>query len=156
MISPVYEEQSHDALNHPLFYVNTVRSISIWTLTQFSAFQLCTTPQWIWNETIKMCFKCRLWALIWGYLHPNQMNGVGITTHFICASTFLRDQKYLDNWLLSCSMARCVLFPHYFIYKEQIKGLQFISSVVYSFVIWWGQLSIWRPKSFTISEASHH
>ena len=31
-----------------------------------------------------MCFKCRLSALISGYLHPNQVNGVGITTHFIC------------------------------------------------------------------------
>ncbi len=27
-----------------------------------------------------MCFNCRLSALIWGYLHPNQVNGVGITT----------------------------------------------------------------------------
>ena len=29
-----------------------------------------------------MCFKCRLSALIWEYLHPNQVNCVGITTHF--------------------------------------------------------------------------
>ncbi len=27
-----------------------------------------------------MCFNCRRSALIWGYLHPNQVNGVGITT----------------------------------------------------------------------------
>ena len=28
------------------------------------------------------------------YLHPNQVNGVGITTVSICASHFLRDQRY--------------------------------------------------------------
>ena len=28
-------------------YVHTVRSINIWTLTQFSSFWLCTPPQWI-------------------------------------------------------------------------------------------------------------
>lgn len=39
----------------------------------------------------------------------------------------------MDNWLLSCSMARCVLYLHYFIYKEQIHGLEFISSVVFAF-----------------------
>ncbi len=44
-----------------------------------------------WND--KMCFNCRLSALIWGYLHPNQVNGVGITTVCICASHLLRDQK---------------------------------------------------------------
>ena len=126
---------------------HTVRSINIWTLTQFSSFWLCTPPQWILNETIKMCFKCRLSALIWGYLHPNQVNGVGITTHFICGPPFLRDQMYLDNWLLSCSVARCVLFTRFFIDKEQIKGLEFISSVVFVFGICCCQLSIWSPKS---------
>ncbi len=40
-----------------------------------------------------MCFNCRLSALIWGYLHPNQVNGVGITTVCICASHLLRDQS---------------------------------------------------------------
>ena len=43
--------------------------------------------------------KCRLSALIWGYLNPNQVNGVGIATHFIRGFLFLGNQKYLDNWL---------------------------------------------------------
>ena len=30
-----------------------------------------TTMDLKWN---KMCFNCRLSALIWGYLHPNQVN----------------------------------------------------------------------------------
>ena len=71
----------------------TVRSINIGKSTQFSSFWLYTPPQWIWNETNKMCFMCRLSVLIWGYLHPNQVNGVGIKTVSICASHFLRDQK---------------------------------------------------------------
>ncbi len=45
-----------------------------------------TTMDFKWN---KMCFNCRLSALIWGYLHPNQVNGVGITTVCICASHFV-------------------------------------------------------------------
>ena len=69
-------------------------------------------------------------------LHTNRLNGVRITTHFIHLP-FLRDQTYLDNWLLSCSLARCVLFPIFFIYKEQIKGLEFISSVIFAFGICW-------------------
>jgi len=40
-----------------------------------------------------MCFNCRLSALLLGYLHPNQVNGVGIITVSICASHILRDQK---------------------------------------------------------------
>ena len=40
--------------------INTVRSINIWKFTQFSPFWLCTPPQQTWNETIMMCFKCRL------------------------------------------------------------------------------------------------
>ena len=42
----------------------------------------------------------------------------------------------MDIWLLSCSTARCVLIPHYFIYKKQIKGLELISSVIFAFGIW--------------------
>ena len=48
-------------------------------------------------------------------------------------------------------MARCVLFPHYLIYKEQIKGLEFISSVLFAFGICCCQLSIWDPKSCPLS-----
>ena len=49
-----------------------------------------------------MCFKCRLWALIWGYLHPNRVNGVGITTHFICAFHFDSWQKQQNEfWSVS-------------------------------------------------------
>ncbi len=44
-----------------------------------------------------MCFNCRLSALIWGYLHPNQVNGVGITTVCICASHLLRDPKVMGQ-----------------------------------------------------------
>ena len=77
------KQQREDGNDHR----NTVRSIYIRTLTQFSQFWLCTQPQWTWNwtwnETIKMWCKCRLLALIWGYLYPNQVNGVRITTHFI-------------------------------------------------------------------------
>ncbi len=43
----------------------------------------------------------------------------------------VKGPKVMDNWLLSCSMARCVLFPHYPNYNEQIKGPEFISSVAY-------------------------
>ena len=54
------------------------------------------------DETNKMCFNCRLSAFsIFQYLHPNQVNCVGITTVSICAS-----QLYL-------------------IYKDQIKGQEF-------------------------------
>ena len=50
-------------------------------------------------------------------------------------------------------MARCVLFPHYLIYKEQIKGLEFISSVPFAFGICCCQLSIWDPKSVSVKQA---
>ena len=58
---------------HTHAQTHTVRSINIGTSTQFSSFWLYTPPQWIWNETNKpkMCFNCRLSALIWGYLHPS-------------------------------------------------------------------------------------
>ena len=56
--------------------------------TQFSSCRLYTPPQWIWNETNKMCFNCRLSALIWGYLHPNQVNSVGITSFYMCLPLF--------------------------------------------------------------------
>ena len=52
------------------------------------------------------------------------------------------DREPFENWLLSCSMAWCVLFPHYPIYKEQIKGLELISSVLFAFAICCCQLSI--------------
>ena len=35
-----------------------------------------------------MSFMCSLSALIWGYLHPNQVNGVGITTVTMCLPLF--------------------------------------------------------------------
>ncbi len=44
-------------------------------------------------------------------------------------------------------MARCVLFPHYPNYNEQIKGPEFISSVLFAFGICCCQLSRWDPKS---------
>ncbi len=44
-------------------------------------------------------------------------------------------------------MARCVLFPHYTNYNEQIKGPEFISSVLFAFGICCCQLSRWDPKS---------
>ncbi len=44
-------------------------------------------------------------------------------------------------------MARCVLFPHYSNYNEQIKGPEFISSVLFAFGICCCQLSRWDPKS---------
>ena len=59
-----------------------------WTLTWFSPFWLRSPPQWTWNEPLKVCFKCRLSTLIWGYLHPNRVNSVGITTYFICGFPF--------------------------------------------------------------------
>ena len=47
-------------------------------------------------------------------------------------------------------MARCVLFPHYLIYKEQMKGLELhLESVGVN-----SQYEIQR--AVTISEASHH
>ena len=36
-----------------------------------------------------MSSKCRLSALIWGYLHPNQVNSVGITTIFMHIPPFI-------------------------------------------------------------------
>ncbi len=55
----------------------------------------------------KMCFNCRLSALIWGYLHPNQVNGVGITTVCICASHLLRGPKVMgQNLSLKSGMHR--------------------------------------------------
>ncbi len=44
-------------------------------------------------------------------------------------------------------MARCVLFHHYPNYNEQIKGPEFISSVLFAFGICCCQLSRWDPKS---------
>ncbi len=44
-------------------------------------------------------------------------------------------------------MARCVLFPHYPNYNEQIKGPELISSVLFAFGICCCQLSRWDPKS---------
>ncbi len=44
-------------------------------------------------------------------------------------------------------MARSVLFPHYPNYNEQIKGPEFISSVLFAFGICCCQLSRWDPKS---------
>ncbi len=41
----------------------------------------------------------------------------------------------------------CVLFPHYPNYNEQIKGPEFISSVLFAFGICCCQLSRWDPKS---------
>ena len=69
-------------------HIHTVRSIHIGT--QFVLALYTTTMDLKLN---KMCFNCRFSALIWGYLHPNQVNGVGITTVSICASHFLRDQR---------------------------------------------------------------
>ena len=46
-----------------------------------------------------------------------------------------------------------VLFPHYFIYKEQIKGLEFISSVVFAFGICSCQLSISKELSLSGKQA---
>ena len=57
------------------------------------SFWLCTPPQWTWNETLVMGFECRLSAWFDLYLHPNRVNGLGITTHFIRGLPFLRDQR---------------------------------------------------------------
>ena len=56
---------------------------------------------WTWNETIMMCFKCRRSALIW-YLHPNWVNGEGITTHFIL---YVVPPFWVtkSNWTIGCS-----------------------------------------------------
>ena len=63
---------------------------------------------------------CRL-SLIWEYLHPNQVNGVGITTVSICASH--RDQKIMV-----------------FLFLRLTNGLHLVVNPLYS--LWWSLLLI--------------
>ena len=80
----------------------TVRSIKIWPITQFIILARYTTTMDLkWN---KMCFKCRLSALIRGYLHPDQVNGAGVTTHFILFPPFWGTKGI---WTVGCSAAPC-------------------------------------------------
>ncbi len=48
-------------------------------------------------------------------------------------------------------MARCVLFPHYPNYNEQIKGPEFISSVLFAFGICCCQTVKMRSKELSLS-----
>ncbi len=68
----------------------------------------------------------------------------------------VKGPKVWDNWLLSCSMARCVLFPHYPNYNEQIKGPEFISSVLFALESVAVNCQDEIQRAVTISEASHH
>ncbi len=68
-----------------------------WDIDTILTFLALYPPQWISNETNKMCFNCRLSALIWGYLHPNQVNGVGITTVCICALPLVKGPKVMGQ-----------------------------------------------------------
>ena len=54
--------------------------------------------------------------------------------------------RLLGHWTAGV-MARCVIFPHYPNYNVQIKGPEFIASVLFAFGICCCQLSIWDPKS---------
>lgn len=74
--------------------------IHIHPLIQFSAFFLCAPPQWTWNITIKikMCFDCRLSALICTlYSHPHQGNSVRIVTRSVCTLCIVSSPKIIGQ-----------------------------------------------------------
>ena len=103
-----------------------------------------TTMDLKWH---KMCFNCRLSALIWGYLHPNQVNGVGITTVSIYASHLFKGPKVMGQLAAQLFHGQVCVIPSLSHLQGADKRSRFISSVLFSFGICCCQLSIWDPKS---------
>ena len=145
-------------LNDSVCIACTVRSINIGTLTQFSSFWLYIPPQWIWNKKKNnMRFNCRLSALIWGYLHPNQVNGVGITTVSICASHFFKGPKVMGQLAAPLFHGQVCLIPS----LSHLQGADKRSRVHFKCAIFHLESVAVNShyeiqRAVTISEASHH
>lgn len=120
-----------------VLYLHTQHNISIWTVTPF----LGIPPKWVWNETISMCFKFRFSALIWRYLHPNLMNGVGIIDIRIC--TFQR-AKVIGQLAVQLFLGQMHVIP--FVIPQISWKKASILSVVFSFGICYWYQSSWWPK----------
>lgn len=72
-------------------------------------------------------------------------------TFYMWSLLFVRDQKLLDNLLISCSVARYVLLPHYITYKKADKWSR-ISSMAFAFGV--SEVSV--NSQYEVSKASHH